>query len=648
MCKISFYERFKFSGVEETPFLHYKSRVINVLETYKNDCFVEDIDNVMELYNILQYIKNIDSCKVLTDEEKENFKLHYKTINHFIGKYFADITEDNFDCYSRKVNVGYANDFWRVMCSYKKISLIDNIKFKLYLDNCSNHLGAVLENKEVAKLFSDSIYTHLIENPREIRLLISALLEQRKYNAPILYVKEVFSKEQLNRLFIAYIDFPQANINSLRLIHIAQNDLSIGVDDNVRLRAKRREISIGEELSKSGRTTHINYGVGVAFRDSDKTVKYVIEDECHIAIYDTKWLSQNLDYPTIMNNFIYVFGYVDSKMRSCFPANPNHKSVMLDMIRVKGIKSYNADESFNMMREFFSLQLQAYCVELKKNGINIEAVIKWFFEEYLVNEFSALGFFYNSPSSNMTYLEKCSSIAREIESILKQYRLYSNYHSIDRELFQMSSEHLVFNQLKSMQDKKYLYANSERIKSCIHHLFNDVLMCYSDDGKISNGDNLFEIFCAQKNVSKKLYTRSFQIKAINRLKDLGVVFEHRGNYSINIKVAYILKELYNKQTVCYHYSKSVCNEIEKMIRDGDLVEENTLFSIPEQEYMDYILNKRTFSDGLDLRNKYGHGTNPIDEKENFQDYLEFLKIMILIVIKINEEFCLLNPLSIKR
>ena len=60
-------------------------------------------------------------------------------------------------------------------------------------------------------------------------------------------------------------------------------------------------------------------------------------------------------------------------------------------------------------------------------------------------------------------------------------------------------------------------------------------------------------------------------------------------------------------------------------------------------HMNYILNKAEFSDGLDLRNKYVHGTGSNIEEVNHQNYIEILKIMILIIIKINEEFCLSNP-----
>lgn len=56
-----------------------------------------------------------------------------------------------------------------------------------------------------------------------------------------------------------------------------------------------------------------------------------------------------------------------------------------------------------------------------------------------------------------------------------------------------------------------------------------------------------------------------------------------------------------------------------------------------------MLNKAEFSNGLDLRNKYSHGTNTIVEETRQTDYMLLLSIMALIVIKINEEFCLKYP-----
>lgn len=40
---------------------------------------------------------------------------------------------------------------------------------------------------------------------------------------------------------------------------------------------------------------------------------------------------------------------------------------------------------------------------------------------------------------------------------------------------------------------------------------------------------------------------------------------------------------------------------------------------------------------MDLRNKYIHDTNSLNENIQHMDYITLLKIMVLIIIKINEE-----------
>lgn len=74
----------------------------------------------------------------------------------------------------------------------------------------------------------------------------------------------------------------------------------------------------------------------------------------------------------------------------------------------------------------------------------------------------------------------------------------------------------------------------------------------------------------------------------------------------------------------------------------------SLFSKPEQEYLNYMLNNSEFSNGLALRNNYLHGTNSTDEENNQQDYYQILKILIFIIIKINEEFCFVDDLKKKQ
>jgi hypothetical protein len=77
--------------------------------------------------------------------------------------------------------------------------------------------------------------------------------------------------------------------------------------------------------------------------------------------------------------------------------------------------------------------------------------------------------------------------------------------------------------------------------------------------------------------------------------------------------------------------------MDKMIDDGFMVAESKLFSRQEQKYLNFYLNKKEFTNGLDLRNKYLHGSNSGSESTQKNDYNVLLKILILIVEKVKDD-----------
>jgi hypothetical protein len=91
--------------------------------------------------------------------------------------------------------------------------------------------------------------------------------------------------------------------------------------------------------------------------------------------------------------------------------------------------------------------------------------------------------------------------------------------------------------------------------------------------------------------------------------------------------------------ICKTYMGEYNDEIEELEKTGMIGYESTLFSKPEQEYLNYLFNKSEFSNGLDLRNSYLHNTAVDNEKQNIDDYYIFIRMLLFIVIKMNEEFC---------
>jgi len=82
-----------------------------------------------------------------------------------------------------------------------------------------------------------------------------------------------------------------------------------------------------------------------------------------------------------------------------------------------------------------------------------------------------------------------------------------------------------------------------------------------------------------------------------------------------------------------------------MENESKVIFESTMFSRPEHDYLNYILNKSTFNNGMDLRNRYSH-TQPSDDDE--ANYLIFLNLFVLTVIKINDEFCMFDDLKMSQ
>jgi hypothetical protein len=70
--------------------------------------------------------------------------------------------------------------------------------------------------------------------------------------------------------------------------------------------------------------------------------------------------------------------------------------------------------------------------------------------------------------------------------------------------------------------------------------------------------------------------------------------------------------------------------------------ENTLLTINERNYFNYYLNKKEFTNGSDLRNKYSHGTNSFSENEHKNDYYTLIRIIILTLMKIEDDILIKN------
>jgi hypothetical protein len=79
-----------------------------------------------------------------------------------------------------------------------------------------------------------------------------------------------------------------------------------------------------------------------------------------------------------------------------------------------------------------------------------------------------------------------------------------------------------------------------------------------------------------------------------------------------------------------------------MVSKGWVTRRSSLLTGAEGDYFNYFLNRVDFSNGPNLRNRYQHGTQPSSDSDeaHFKSYLVALRLVVALVIKINDDLCL--------
>lgn len=637
------YNGVKFYGVNDWSIAENLEKAAVILDSYDTNREYTDINQIIELYNIQELI-NCGVCLKKWDEDSID---HYKQISNLttkvVGRFFGKIRDENFSQLCQSVCIEYIEDFWRLFVRFKTYKKVSSKTFSAYLNEPETTLWVLLKQDELVNYYGKELAEILRVSEQAPRLIISKFLEAGNKKCQYHFPKEL-SPSEFEKIFQKYIKSKTANYNYLRLLANAQSSKECPISDRLRLSAKRKCETYWDNCPDTG--IHIEHGIGVAFTDSPE-IKSVKREESNTILitYDIKWLMENLDYPTILNNFCYVFEQFDFCWRSTLVSVKSQLGVFERTLFVRGLKDYIIGEGFNAVESLTTLQLNGYYNILKKNGIRLEDVLKWFFEEYLSEEFCAKGFQFNPPSEGTTLVEKCRTIASEMDGVLKQFRMYVQDGEIDQELFEMSSEHIIFSNLSGFVDEKYAYGNSEKIEKEQFLLFSDQSGLYYIEKTKSKYSCFFDLL-VKENVKFSDF-HEHQHGHIQWFLEQDVVIEDSDGYlKINVPKGYILKDLYEHDVICPQYFDDELKAIvEEWCKSGDLRLENSLFSKPEQDYLNYKLNKASYSNGLDLRNKYAHSTYPKDKNAQFMDYMGLLKIMILIVTKINEEFCLREQIT---
>ena len=621
-------------------------RAEEVIIAYKASTETHDVNDIIEYYNIIQFFDNKIYHPDWDDAKRDEYA---KTVNMFraeVGRFLHSIQGNDLAALYNQIEARFRSDFINLLSHYKVTDRISDDQFSGFIDAHPQAMAYIIQNKSLVVKYGSVIIEQLKTKERFAELVLQHFYVRHDYSdRQKTYMPVDLDKTLINSIIRKYVEWEDASTNYLQLISGLKKAGEYPVEDKTRLKASKRVRAFWKEHFKSG-NTGMKVAVEISILDQEAVVLEEFDDSdgmTHRLSYSKKWISDNLDYSTLLNNFIYLFNFTDQYYRCQFLSNPNDLSVIERISGIHGNDEYTTGIGYESLKMKSSLQMFAYRKELHSHNIEVEDLFKWFFEEYLKTEFGVENYKYCVPSPSASSLEKILLMASQLDSVLKQFRLFIADDVIDRELFEFSSSPYKIVDTPSMIERKYLYPLSDEIKRDIFCLFSDQCLLSYSQKTSKNYNSLMELML-HEDIKPADYPE-FAIAELNRLLDRGAVFaDENGVLRIKRSVFRLLSDMYRNGNVCFSYCTDSEKQLAKvLLKRGDLEVESSLFTRQEKDYLDYMLNVQQFVNGPELRNKYVHGNYSLDPHIHESDYIELLKIMTLIVLKINEEFCLKYP-----
>ena len=610
-----------------------EEKVIAVLDAYaQNQIDFTDINRVFELYHTKIFFKKVTDIPEWSKEKYNEYKSRTLNLNYIVHEFFEQVTEANIVEIFDKCYVSYWEDFRDFFYKFKIYTRISKEKICAILKGLHWNTFEILQDKAFVEYFDNEI-TRLLEEPTYgLDFVVSHYLEEREKKQKV-YIPKSFNVDKRVKLIKDYLNGDDVDPNNLQLIMNAKNMPELPISPKMKKCADHRNIQFLENNKPA--VTH-KYGFCVSF-GSYENVKNVRGEEGNWTLeYDTKWIKDNTDYPTLLNNFIYLFEYTDSQARCTNASNNYSKDVLTDMFSIRGKGMYKKVVAFDMMESLTDIQMRGYVNELNTLDIKIENIIKWFFENYLVEEFGIENFTCNMPKSDDSLLSKCKTLASAIDGVLSRYEMLCDDGEIDTELFRYITDSPRIKDIPSLIKNKYCYANCDDIVKEMSLMFSTQnMLAYTE--KTGTVYESFVQLILNEEIMIADY-RSYYQELIRWLIDRGSIYLERDVIKCNKERAFILKELYDKNVISMQYIKSPI--LKEMIAKGEIVTDNKLMTKSEYQYFDYLLNNSEFSNGKAIRNRYIHDSITTNEKEMNEHYHTLLKVMIMIIIKINDDCCL--------
>jgi len=645
--RVYYYSKYDGAGFENLRLAE------KILSNFQSDAEF-DINDIIELYQVKLYIDNEVYKVYLTkwnDEDIRNVKEKCKSIWSVIVAFWNKMNSENIsELFTQLESWIIQESFWELTAKLSTYKYTSKDTFTKLLTLESVSIRNILYQDKLVKYFGSEIRSFLIDYDKTTELLLSQYVAIKERDHKDLNFPKNLNIKDREEIIISYLDNENANLNFIRLVLNIKNSVQLTISDKTRLKAKKLEEKLNKEILNTN--GGVVSGIQIGF-SGEQNEPFVATKEASTAIYTygIKYLLKQ-DHPSVyLSHFISLFGFINEQRCVSMVSKNSDFSTMEKVFMNSSVNEYPIGLVFKR-KNFLSLgQISLYDkVLVKEDRPNIEQIIKYYVTEQLNKEFNLKGFNFNLPSNGTSYFEKIRTLLAEFDVLLRKYKLYKEEGEIDYELLGMSSKSYSFSQIPSFVSKKYCYIKGDKLNQFNYLFFSDQSsLSYVEPFKGSKYSYLYELL-----INENVLYDNFKPYQKTSLKYLleqeYLIVDNNGYLKFkNKNQIFVLRQLYKEGVLNYWYYSEKCRDIIDKMESEDLVSfEDTLFNKLECNYFNYYLNRKDFTNGLDLRNRFMHGTNPNSENELLYSYYIILRIIVLTILKIDDDLTLSSNRAIQK
>jgi hypothetical protein len=600
-----------------------------------------DVNRILELHNARLFVEAGFVPAGVGEDDRQTLLATAASIRRTVAQWFNALENSNLAEMLTEVDWEYHEHLLDLLAGlgvYRRCSAAAMLSA---LEGARIHLGDMVTSKRLMESYDTTLRDMILAEPDRAELVIRHHLEDQKGKE--IYLPASFTPTDAHSLMDAYIDSSNPNLNYLKLIAEAAIDSDSGIDAKLVVKAKRKYDAMIKDFFQ--KTPGIKTGCSVTLSQTQvEPVAATLNDMVIEYTFSEAWLEGTLDFPSILNNFQFLFEFAPHDALLTLPAFDSERSGLELAMGLNGARRYRTGHAFEAKDRATLLQTVMYQRYLASKDIDLEEVLRWYFEEHLPTEYDVHGFVLSPSSPAANYLERCRHLFAEMESIATQFKLLVEDGEIDHDVAAAGADQVKYRTIPSGSEGKYVYlAEHAEIRAILQTLFSDQShLTYISEN--TRGHNAVELLQCN-NVSYDSF-HEYQRPLVDKLIQFGVV-ENTG-HRVRLKdvdLFRILKSLNDYQAVAYHHLNDQSRaHVDTMVDVGWLVRRSSLLTEAEAAYFNYNLNSVDFTNGPKLRNKYQHGVQSKGDGEaaHQQTYYIALRLMVALTIKINDEFWLLD------